>query len=82
MNVSGNAKLENVAASWVVAGNVQADRVLSLAVVGGNVSGNVRSLFGTRAAIAFGIALGFVTRRAADWSPAALAGRENRATGP
>ena len=58
VNVSGNAKLENVAASWVVAGNVQADRVLSLAVVGGNVSGNVRSLFGTRAAIAFGIALG------------------------
>ena len=41
-----------------MAGNVQADRVLSLAVVGGNVSGNVRSLFGTRAAIAFGIALG------------------------
>lgn len=58
VNVSGNARLENVAASWVVAGNVQADRVLSLAVVGGNVSGNVRSLFGTRAAIAFGIALG------------------------
>ena len=58
VNLSGNARLENVAASWVVAGNVQADRVLSLAVVGGNVSGNVRALFGTRAAIAFGIALG------------------------
>ena len=56
VNLSGNARLENVAASWVVAGNVQADRVLSLAVVGGNVSGNVRALFGTRAAIAFGIA--------------------------
>jgi hypothetical protein len=58
VNISGNAKLDTVAANWVIAGNVQANRLLSLAVIGGNVSGNVRSLLGTRSAIAFGIALG------------------------
>ncbi|MDE2992217.1 MAG: hypothetical protein OXU21_14335 [Chloroflexota bacterium] len=59
--VTANAKLENVAASWVVAGNVQADRVLTLAVVGANIQGNVRALFGPRAAVAFGVALGLST---------------------
>lgn len=58
INISGNAKIENVATTCVVAGNIQADRVLSLAVFGGNVSGNVHSLFGIRAAIAFGLTLG------------------------
>ena len=58
INISGNAKIENVATTCLVAGNIQADRVLSLTVFGGNISGNVHSLFGVRAAIAFGLTLG------------------------
>ena len=58
INISGNAKIKNVATTCVIAGNIKADRVLSLAVFGGNVSGNVHSLFGVRAAIAFGLTLG------------------------
>ena len=54
----GSMRIENAAAPVIVGGAVEAQRVLALAVVAGSVEGRVNALMGTRAAIAFGVALG------------------------
>jgi len=61
----GNVRARNCLTQWIVGGYVEARNVMALAVVGGAVSGEVRALFGTKSAIAFGLALGmasFVSR--------------------
>jgi hypothetical protein len=54
----GSLRIENAATPVVIGGAVEAQRVLALAVVAGSVEGRVNALMGTRAAIAFGVALG------------------------
>ena len=54
----GSVRMRNSTAQWVVGGNIDAKNIATLALIGGSVTGNVRTLMGTRSAIAFGIALG------------------------
>ena len=55
----GSVRMQNSAAQWVVGGNIEATNVATVALIGASVTGNVKTLMGTRSAIAFGVALGF-----------------------
>ncbi len=57
----GSVRIANSASQWVVGGSIDAQNVFAVGVIGGSIEGNIKCLMNTRAAIAFGIALGLST---------------------